>query len=253
MNCGRALRTAWRGARVAGSLALAFVTYFLRVALPRQSHSVKARAAWLQGEAQRLLRALGVEARYLGEPPVSGVLVSNHISYLDIVVHAAHTPLVFISKAEVENWPVFGTLTRWAGTLFIQRERRGDVVRVAGEMTAVMDGGAVLTFFPEGTSSDGNRLLPFRASLLAPLVEHGWQVTPAALRYGLEPGDGAVEDEVAYYREETVFGTHLLHLLGKRRIFATVTYGHAQTPGDDRKALAHCLREEIRALGGFPE
>jgi 1-acyl-sn-glycerol-3-phosphate acyltransferase len=167
-------------------------------------------------------------------------------------VHAARSPQTFISKAEVDGWPVIGMLTRWAGTLFIQRERRGDVVRVAGEMTRVVDHGVVLTFFPEGTSSDGKRLLVFRASLLAPLVEHGWQVTPAALRYSLEPGDGTVEEAVAYYRPETTFGPHLLHLLGKRRIYADVHYGRPQAPGTDRKALAHCLREEIRVLGGFP-
>jgi 1-acyl-sn-glycerol-3-phosphate acyltransferase len=246
------LRVTLRAARVIGSLSAAFVTYFMRVWVAGRAHPVKARAAWLQGEAQRLLRALGVEARYIGQPPVCGVLVSNHISYLDILVHAACSPQAFISKAEVAGWPVLGTLTRWAGTLFIQRERRSDVLRVAGEMTSVVDSGVVLTFFPEGTSSDGSRLLPFRASLLAPLVEHGWQITPASLRYGLEPGDGTVADEVAYYRAETVFGQHLLHLLGKRRIHATVHYGHAIAPGDDRKVLAHCLREEIRVLGEFP-
>ncbi len=231
---------------------MAIATYLWRVEIPGRSGSVTARAAWLQGEAQRLLRALGVEARCYGEPPAEGVLVSNHISYLDILVHAAHSPLVFISKAEVADWPLIGMLTRWAGTLFIQRERRGDVVRVAEEMTRVVAHGAVLTFFPEGTSSDGTSLLPFRAPLLAPLVEHGWQVTPASLRYDLEPGDGTVEEEVAYYRPETVFGQHLLHLLGKRRIYATVHYGSPQAPGTDRKALAHCLREKIRILGGFP-
>ena len=252
MSCGKALRTVWRGGCVLGALSTAFVTYLWRVKAAGRSGSVTARAAWQQGEAQRLLRALGVEVAYHGEPPAGGVLVSNHISYLDIMVHAAHCQQAFISKAEVAGWPVLGVLTRWAGTLFIQRERRSDVVRVAQEMEQVVAHGVVLTFFPEGTSSDGEQLLPFRASLLAPLVEHGWQVTPAALRYSLEPGDGTVEAEVAYYRPETVLAPHLLNLLGKRRIYATVHYGRPQAPGTDRKALAHCLREEIRALGGFP-
>lgn len=249
----RNLRTAWRALRVAAALFMAVVTYLLHVRVTGKSGSLPARAAWLQSAARRLLRALGVEARYTGEPPKSGVLVSNHVSYLDILVHAARTPQIFISKAEVNDWPLFGMLTRWAGTLFIQRERRGDVVRVAQAMEDVVNAGVVLTFFPEGTSSDGNGLLPFRAPLLAPLVEHTWNATPAALRYGLEPGDGTVADDVAYYRPETVFGAHLLHLLGMRRIFAEVRYGCPRAPGSDRKALATELREEIRALGDFPE
>ena len=97
----------------------------------------------------------------------------------------------------------------------------------------------------------GEGVLPFRAPLLAPLVDNAWQVTPAFLRYELEPGDGAVEDEVAYYRPETVLGPHLLNLLGKRRVRATLTYGASRASGTDRKALASRLRGEVCALGGI--
>jgi 1-acyl-sn-glycerol-3-phosphate acyltransferase len=207
----------------------------------------------LQRQARQILRVLGVEATYVGQPPTEGVMVSNHISYLDIFVHAARAPMTFISKAEVAGWPVFGMLTTWAGTLYIRRERRSDVLRVAAEMPHVLQAGLVLMFFPEGTSSDGSGVLPFRASLLAPLVDNGWRVTPAFLRYGLEPGEGTVADEVAYYRPETAFVPHLFHLLGKRRIRATVIYGEPQTPGTERKALARQLRDAVCELVGLVE
>lgn len=249
----RFLRILFRAVKVSWALCIAVLTHVFFIKMRGLGDSIPARAAWLQQAARRLLRAIGVEPHYVGKPPVEGVMVSNHISYLDILVHAANTPLVFISKAEVANWPVFGMLTGWAGTLFIRRELRSDVLRVAAEMEPVVKSGTVLAFFPEGTSSGGDGLLPFRAPLLAPIVEHGWSTTTAFLRYGLEPGDGAVEDEVAYYRPETVFGTHLLNLLGKRRIHATVTYGTSHFPGSDRKELANRLRNEICELGGFVE
>jgi 1-acyl-sn-glycerol-3-phosphate acyltransferase len=249
----RYLRTSFKILKVLAAIFMAAATYFFTLKLAGRSRSIPARAAWLQRQARRFLWALGIEPSYVGTPPAHGVLVSNHISYLDILVHAARTPLVFISKAEVANWPVFGALSRCAGTLFIRRELRSDVLRVAEQMPPVVQAGVVLTFFPEGTSSDGSGVLPFRAPLLAPLVENGWPVTPAFLRYALEPGDGAVADEVAYYREETEFGPHLLNLLGKRRIRAVLTYGEQQPCGGDRKALAAQLREEVCALGGIAE
>ncbi len=240
--------------RLLGVLCVCFeatLRYYFTVKWAGKAASVRSCSLWMHVTARRMAWVLGIQATYEGEPPREGVLVSNHISYIDIIVHATRTPLVFISKAEVENWPIFGPLTRWAGTLFIRREVRKDVQRVADEMPRVVSSGNVLTFFPEGTSSDGSGLLPFRPSLLAPIVEHCWKVTPAFIRYSLEPGDGTVEDDVAYYRPETVFGLHLFRLLGRRRIFASISYGASVEPGADRKALASALRESVSRLGGL--
>ena len=249
----RFLRISLRLAKLFVAVVLGFVGYFFLVKLPGRAGCIKTRTAWMRRLARSFLWALGVESSYVGEPPSRGVLVSNHVSYLDILVHASRMPLVFISKAEVAKWPIFGPLTQWAGTLYIRRELRSDVLLVAERMPAVLDAGLVLAFFPEGTSSSGQGVLPFRASLLAPIVEKGWQVTPAFLRYELEAGDGLVEEEVAYYKPETVLGPHLFNLLGKRRVRATMTYGSPQAPGSDRKALATRLREEVCALGGIAE
>jgi len=247
----RFLRISLRLSKLVAALAAGVCGYFFTVKLLGRADSIAARTTWMRAMARKFLWALGVELAYVGEPPRQGVLVSNHVSYLDILVHASRMPLVFISKAEVARWPIFGMLSLWAGTLFIRRELRSDVLRVAAEMPAVLEAGLVLAFFPEGTSSSGEGVLPFRASLLAPLVENGWQVTPSFLRYALEPGDGAVEEEVAYYRPETVLGPHLLNLLGKRRVRATLTYGQPQASGSDRKTLASRLHKEVRALGGI--
>ena len=245
------LRVGLRIIRFIVALALSDLAYFFTIFLTGRSGSTRARAVWMQGTARRLMGALAIEPVYIGEPPTQGVLVSNHLSYTDILVFGARHPLVFISKSEVAGWPVFGRLSRWAGTLFIRRDLRSDVVRIGEEMPRILAGGVVLAFFPEGTSTGGDRVLPFRAPLMAPLAQNGWIITPAFLRYELDPGDGSVEDEVAYWRD-MVFGPHLLNLLGKRRIRAVVTYGKSEPAQADRKALASELREKVCRLGGLP-
>ena len=240
----------FRSVRLAVTLAFCALSYFVSVKWAGRGGSVRARAIWMQRTAQRLLAALEIKPMYVGEPPQQGVLISNHVSYTDILVLGARHPLVFISKSEVANWPVFGQLAKWAGTLFIRRDLRADVVRIGAEMPRILNAGEILAFFPEGTSTGGDRVLPFRASLMAPLAENGWATTPAFLRYELDPGEGSVEDEVAYWGD-MVFGPHLLNLLGKRGVRAVVTYGRSEPAGGDRKALAMHLRDEVCRLGGL--
>jgi 1-acyl-sn-glycerol-3-phosphate acyltransferase len=152
---------------------------------------------------------------------------------------------VFVSKADVKNWPVFGWYTRRAGTLYVERERRGDVGRAAGEMRRVLQEGHVLILFPEGTSSGGDTVLPFRSSLFEPVANQGFPVTPAAVRYALGDGDAAAE--VCYWRDMTLL-PHLMNLLTKREIHVTVAFGRSHALDADRKELARRLHTEVLAL-----
>jgi 1-acyl-sn-glycerol-3-phosphate acyltransferase len=114
-------------------------------------------------------------------------------------------------------------------------------------MAALMRTGFVVVVFPEGTSSDGQQVLPFFSSLLEPAVAGGGPVTPAFIRYELS--DGSVADEVCYWGDMT-FGPHFLNLLTKREIRAQVRYGDARPPGQNRKQLARELQQAVRHLGG---
>src|SRR5262249_10787518 len=129
-----------------------------------------ARARCLQRHSRRGLRVLEVGVSVNGCVPGSGLLVSNHLSYLDVLVLSSITPAIFVSKSEVKHWPVFGWMARRAGTLFIERAKRGDVARVNDEADRLLETGMLLVIFPEGTSSDGREVLPFRSSLLEPIV-----------------------------------------------------------------------------------
>lgn len=110
----------------------------------------------------------GLRLKVIGQP-VTGegvLLLANHTSWLDIVLFSAATPLSFVAKAEVARWPFFGTLARLQRTVFVERERRSRTGVAAGEIGARLAAGDCLMLFPEGTSHDGNSVLPFKSALL---------------------------------------------------------------------------------------
>jgi lyso-ornithine lipid O-acyltransferase len=226
---------------VLGSLA----DSLLRVGNPKRAGSYPARAAWLGRWSRRTLRVFNVQCHFIGVAPTSGLLVSNHLSYLDIVVMASHIPLVFLSKQEVRDWPVIGWCVRCAGTLFINRQRRADVKRVAEEFEPVIQSNVILAMFPEGTSSDGHEVRPFHSSLLAPAENQTWQVTPAWIGYQVD--DGTVEQDVAYWGDMT-FGPHFLKLIARREIHAYVAFGEPLPAHLDRKELARLAQIQVEAL-----
>jgi 1-acyl-sn-glycerol-3-phosphate acyltransferase len=209
--------------------------------------TVQDRADWCHHWARSYLRLLNVEVTSRGQSPASGLLTCNHLSYLDIVVLGGSHPQVFLSKAEVRNWPIIGALTRCAGTLFIRRERKSEVAELQSAFSAVVTQGVPLTIFPEGTSSDGSSVLPFFSSLLEPAAQANWPVTPAWIGYHLDEGQGSVADDICYWRDMT-FGPHFLKLLSKKKIHATIVFGEPIERGLNRKQMAAVLHKEVTAL-----
>jgi lyso-ornithine lipid O-acyltransferase len=211
--------------------------------------TARGRALWLSLWSRRTLEALQVRVRTSGTPPHAGLLVSNHLSYLDIVVLSALEPIRFVAKADVRGWPVMGQLAIMAGTLFIDRSRRSDVSRLNTELAEALAEDVPVVLFPEGTSSDGAGVLPFRSSLLAPAAEAGTPITPCHLGYELD--DGSVADEVCYWRDMT-FVPHFLNLIRKREVRAFVRFGAPAKGSPDRKQLARDLHGAVLGLGAGP-
>lgn len=223
-----------------------WLRWFLLIGVSDKRQSLPARAAWLNRSCQCLVWLFGLEAKYIGEPPSRGLLVCNHLSYLDVIALAARTPVIFVAKREVRDWIGIGRLVACAGTIFVDRERRSDVVRAGREIEAAVRQGALVCLFAEGTSSDGTQVLPFRSSLLAPAITNGWPVTFAGIEYQLR--EGSVEKEICYWGE-MVFGPHVLNVLSKRSIKVRVCYGTLVAPGNSRKKLAAILRLKVAELG----
>jgi len=223
----------------------ALVTAAVKSAREDAGESLASRAEWLHTACERATSSLGLELDFAGETPASGLIVSNHLSYLDIVVLATRMPCVFVAKREVAGWPVFGWFARRSGTIFVDRENRRDVARANHEIAAALAAGVRVVIFPEGTTSGGDKVLPFRASLLEPALRLSSPLTTAGITYQVEPG--TVARDVSYWGDMTLL-PHLLNLLRRRKVGARISIGHGRPARGDRKSLARALRLEIDQL-----
>ena len=236
-----AVRIAW----FTTEIIFAAFGFVVLLCFRRGEASTLARACCLQRHARRMLRVMATDVSVRGRVPNCGLLVSNHVSYLDILVLSSITPAIFVAKSEVRRWPVFGWLARRAGTLFIERAKRGDVARVNDEVARFLEAGLLLVIFPEGTSSDGRQVLPFKSSLLEPVVRRRHPLSVAHISYEVEDGDA--REDVCYWGEMT-FGPHLLKLLSKRRVWASVAFTAVEPGAGCRKELARQLHSEVSRL-----
>lgn len=236
-----ALRSIW----LCAELLLINADFALLALRHGGSPPLRVRMLWLQRSSRRVLRVLKAEIESDGPCPHDGLLVSNHLSYLDILVLATLTPAVFVSKSEVRHWPVFGWFARMAGTIFLQRTRRADVVRISEEIATVLQGGHLVVLFPEGTSSDGRQVLPFRSSLLESVNGQDRPLSVACISYGV--ASGSAENDVCYWGDMTIF-PHLIKLMTKERIRARVRFSKIEHRADNRKDLARRLHAEVVRL-----
>lgn len=203
----------------------------------------------VQRWARGMLARLGITLAVEGTPAPAGplLLVANHISWLDIlVVHAARY-CRFVSKADVQRWPLIGTLATAAGTLYIARESPRDAVRVVHHMAESLRAGDVVGVFPEGTTSDGLALLPFHANLLQAAISADAPVQPIALQY-TSSATGATSLAPCYIGDDTLVAS-LWRTLCADPITAVVRFGPPQqSQGRDRRRWAGDLRDAIDAM-----
>lgn len=200
----------------------------------------------------RLLRILNVKASVTGDlSPAAGnvMLVANHVSWLDIFVLNAHLPVRFVAKSELARWPVVSRMIRGAGTVFIERERRRDTHRVNKHMADVLANGDVVAIFPEGTTTHGHEVLPFKSSLLQPIIEAGGHLQPVALRYRTTDGEIAMAPT---YVGDTSFAESFLAVCAERSLSVSLTACPALAARDGhRRTLARAAEASIRtALAG---
>ena len=242
------LRVIGRLFRIAGVVLVGLMDFPFRCAFHKNNSRFR-RAAWLQRTSRRVLKIFPLTPQVSGPVPSRGLLVSNHLGYLDILVLSAITPAVFVSKREVKFWPVFGQFAQLGGTLFVDRERRAQVGHVNDEIQAALDGGALVVLFPEGKSSNGADVLPFKSALLEPAARRTGPLSVACIQYALNDGDAG--GEICYWGDHTFF-PHLLNLLGKRAVRVAVRFAEFPRTGAYRKTLARDLREEILRLKADP-
>lgn len=196
---------------------------------------------WTRG----LVAVMGIQVETVGAPPLKPFfLVANHLSYLDILVLGARLGPTFVSKHELADWPVLGHLARVTGTIFVNRERKRDALRVMDLIDRAVASGAGVVLFPEGTSTRGDRIYPLKTALLEWAARRGFPVHAAAVRY--ESGDPArpTVDSVCWWGDMT-FAPHFLGLLTLPRVRATISFAESPVVDTDRAALAERLRRTL--------
>lgn len=201
-------------------------------------------------------RVLGIRVKYVGMPRERGetptLFVSNHLSYLDIIVLGAHIDAIFVAKSEVAFWPIFGYLAKIQKTVFIRRTREA-MMESENLIADVLRAGNNIILFAEGTSTDGRRVLPFKAGLLQALYEPGLDamLQPVAIVIdrigGKSPDDQAVRDKYAWWRLEDTLAPHLWNFACAGGADITIHYQIPLDPKDfaDRKALAAAATQAV--------
>jgi 1-acyl-sn-glycerol-3-phosphate acyltransferase len=183
--------------------------------------TLQRRAKWLQESCARVMRSMGVRCDVEGLIPTQGLVVSNHLSYLDILVLSAVMPCFFVAKAEVGRWPYFGKAARAGGTLFLDRASAASAERVSGMIRERLRLQVPVLLFPEGTSTDGT-MRRFHGRLFEPAVRAEAPVTAVSIRY--VTSDGTPERDLCWFGDAS-FGPHLLKTLGRPEFRAELHFG----------------------------
>jgi 1-acyl-sn-glycerol-3-phosphate acyltransferase len=239
------MRALWRLAGalfelLRGAAICAFLFPFLSP--PSRMHHV---GVW----AVRTLRRLGIALEVDGALQAGPLLlVANHVSWLDILAIDAVQPARFVAKADVHRWPLLGWMVACGGTLFVERERKRDAMRVVHQMAEALRAGDPVAVFPEGTTTEGPELLPFHANLLQAAVVTHSPVQAVALRYA-DPAH-RFSPSVAYVGDTSLLRS-VWWVVRAEGLRVHVTLLPARrTEGAERRALAHALRADIAAALG---
>ena len=206
---------------------------------------------YLRPAGQRLIgRWMRTVARLLGlrievhcppcEAPV--LMVANHVSWLDIIAIGATSPATFVAKAPVRHWPVLGRLASLSGTRFLERESLAGLCALVQDLSKLLEQGASVAVFPEGTSTSGEQVLPFSSALFQSAVSSGAQVQAISLRYGSR----ACPDPLAPFVGDADFLSHLLPLLKRAETHVTLVFAPPiSAVGRQRQSLADYTRGQI--------
>lgn len=216
--------------------------------LTRTGSGLGAKSVITQFWARALLLIMGVRVDAPDRaPPGAWMVVSNHLSYLDVLVIASRIRCRFVAKSEVAGWPFLGIVSKIGGTLFVDRGRGRDLVEVGARIRETLDAGVTVTVFPEGTSTRGLAVERFHAGLLEPAAKGGIDCLPVAIGYELPEGSAAPAWTVCWWGEMT-FAPHAWRLMKLGRIDATLRWASVPVRAADRKQLARELHVEVSKL-----
>lgn len=192
---------------------------------------------------------LGMKIRVVGNVPKPPFfLVCNHLSYVDIAALRSVCDTIFVAKADVRGWFLAGKMVADIGTIFINRENRRDIPRAGREITEALQRGEGVTVFPEGTSWNGEKILPFNSSFLEFAAKQNLPVHFASIRYETPEKEQVAAESVAWWRLESGFGEHLFELFKIPRFDCEINFGEAPILAENRKELAGKLHHGVKEI-----
>ena len=198
--------------------------------------------------SRALLKVMGVRVESRGQPPAAPFfLVTNHLSYVDVLVLASRVDGVFIAKSEVAGWPIVGGLCRSVATLFVDRRVNRDLPRVIADIEGTLAAGQGVVLFPEGTSTRGEEVARFHPSLLEVPARARYPVSYASLAYATAEEAAPAHLAVCWWGDME-FPGHFWRLLALPGFRATVAFGGDRIQDADRKLLAARLRRAVSGL-----
>lgn len=215
----------------------------ISASLAQKTHSVVIRS-W----ARSLTKILNVNISVRGtrgEPPY--FLASNHLSYLDILVFFSSVDGFFVAKSEVASWPILGFLARSTGTIFIDRSKKSDLRRVTPLIEKVLASGSSIFVFPEGTSTRGTEVLPFKPSMFEAAIRSKMPVYAASISYSTPKTGPPAHLAVCWWGDMT-FMDHCYRLIGLKSVEATLTFASSPIFAEDRKLLAQRAHQEVESI-----
>jgi 1-acyl-sn-glycerol-3-phosphate acyltransferase len=199
------------------------------------------------GWARASARVLGMRISVRNPPPRAPfLLVSNHLSYLDIVVLESQVDCAFIAKSEIANWPLFGFMCRSLGMLFIDRKQKRGLPTVIARIAETLARGLGVVLFAEGTSTDGHKVSPFKSSLLEFAASNHLPVHYASISY-VAPVDAPPASQSICWWGDMTFPDHVFRLLQLPGFEASVVFGAQPIMADNRRVLAAELWSAVSA------
>ncbi|MGI9168311.1 MAG: lysophospholipid acyltransferase family protein [Pyrinomonadaceae bacterium] len=193
------------------------------------------------GWARASAAILGMRVNVRNAPPTAPfLLVSNHLSYVDIIVLESLVDCAFIAKSELASWPILGFISRTLNTIFIDRSRKRDILQAMERADRALARGLGVVLFAEGTSTQGKTVSPFKSSLLEIAARRSTPVHYVTLSYRSPADEPAADQTVSWWGDMTFFG-HLFQLLQLPRFEANVVFGPKPIIADDRHVLAEKL------------
>ena len=231
-------------------LFLHIVTGLAKIALLIPRLSQTERNAHIDEWSSKLVAILGLRIRIFGKTDNTTspeLIVSNHISWLDIFALNAEKSIRFVAKSEISTWPIIGQLCKGTGTLFIKRSDKNDTAKINQQIMSLLQEGENVAFFPEGTSSDGSSILPFRSSLLQSAIDCESPIQPIYLRYVTKTGNPT---PVAAYCDSISFGVSLRRLLSSKDITIELHFlpKIMTNSADNRRKLCREIESDIRKI-----